>query len=148
MSAVNMCVKNVGILVNPIVIFPLLSQRTGSMSILCVLMTGCLIMVSATGYYQRKKQEPGRSLPRHVALRGANLTSLHSLSEVEMLLRLLTNCKAHRNVKFIFGEIYQVNTTQCFVCVNMNAMFCRFRGEFECVDWSLETGSITDCRVV
>lgn len=35
--------------------------------------------------------------------RGANLTSVHSLSEVEMLLKLLTNCKQRRAI-----QIYDV----------------------------------------
>lgn len=43
---------------------------------------------------------------------------------------------------------YQIDTRHCFVCVNMNAMFHSFWGEFRRMDRSLETSIVANCRVV
>lgn len=65
---------------------------------------------------------------------GANLTSLHSLSEVEMLLKLLANCKQHRAVQiyevlFVIETpgVYYWDTKYCIACVN--AVVCAVSGE-------------------
>lgn len=80
---------------------------------------------------------------------GANLTSLHSLSEVEMLLSLLTNCKERHStkiyeVRFVIDTIRNTNGL-------LNTILCAFhsfRWQWGGLDWTLETGIFSNCRVV
>lgn len=158
MSAVNLCFKNVGIFVCPVSISPLLSsplpENWQYIHTVCA-----KDWLPHNGFCYRVLSEGGagswEESSQACGSQRANLTSLHSLSEVEMLLSLLANCKTHHvtqkcKVLLVVAttNIYQVDTRHCFVCVNMNAMFRSFWGEFVRVDRSLETSIVADCRVV
>lgn len=58
---------------------------------------------------------------------GANLTSIHSLSEVENLLNLLANCKEYRATQMHALWTYHGDTKYCFFCTN--AMVYAVSGE-------------------
>lgn len=66
---------------------------------------------------------------RACGTQGANLTSLNSLSEVEMLLNLLANCKEHHAVQ-IYGccgyTVYQGDAELCSVCANAVVCACLY----------------------
>lgn len=139
MSAVNLCVKN---LVCPILISPL-PENWQYVHTVCANdwlphngFCYRILSEAEAGSWEESSQACGSQ--------GANLTSLHSLSEVEMLLSLLANCKAHKNVKFcLFLERYSK-----WILHTVLSVFHSFWGEFRHVDRSLETSIVADCRVV
>lgn len=70
-------------------------------------------------------EESSRACGSH----GANLTSLHSLSDVEMLLNLLTNCKYHgpwlMQFRYMMCSLLQT-LFGCIKCRVLLLMFCSF----------------------
>lgn len=80
---------------------------------------------------------------------GADLASLHSLSEVEMLLKLMANCKEKQAETGTFWEklpeMLECDTMH-YVCKSYGIY--RFQAGHGSMDWSLETGVGADCAVV
>lgn len=121
-----------------------LLQRTGSISQQSAALAGGLIMVSATGYCLKLKQEPGRHLLEPVVISRQTsrafipclkwkCCSTCCLTVWIIVLEELVETWGFTNHSFACG-------TACFVC--------SFRRQYRSMDWSLETGIIASCGVV
>lgn len=77
---------------------------------------------------------------------GANLASLHSLSEVETLLKLMANGSGtHAATGTCWEKIPEFSS---YAALHSACSCSRFRAGYGSLDWSLERGVSADCAVV